>query len=360
MSLIFADLKAKLAAQLDIIPPAMLGDLINEALADIYNSNEWGFLYKKDILRTPALINAGTASVTKYSELVILDATASAAITALNENDIPLIERQFRNASTSVNTGNSFSYNIIDFDISNPSAVILTLDQPYWDETNAAIKYHILKLFYNPPFITDTNNDQVIDFKHWKYFISLKLCRRLILTTTLDVLNNFDPSRNYMDDPRHVVAHPPSVDDDFPKFELYPAPKFERIYQVVYQRKGLSLVKETDTIPHILDHNLVKIRAEYCAYKWALANIHKRPELKGSAGRFQNLMALTMNKNDMASYPNLLQGQIKEDEENYPKAYFGDYMRMPLIDSYIGAYPYLNEFEGSSFASLSNTVLIDF
>lgn len=360
MSLTFAELKAKLAGALDILPPSMLGDLVNEALRDIYDSNEWGFLTKRDIVRTPALINAGTASVTKYSETVTLDATASAAIVALNENSVPLIERQFRNSSPSANAGNSFSYNIIDFDISNPAAVTLTLDQPYWDETNTALSYSIIKIFYNPPFITDTSNNQVIDFKFWKYFISLKLRRRLILSTTLEVLNNFDPSRNYMDDPRHVVAHPASSDDDFPKFELYPAPKFERIYEVVWQREGLKLAKETDTIPRILNEDLVKKRAEYCGYKWTLANIHKYPELKGSAGRFQNLMALCMNRNDMAAYPALLDRQIKKDEENFPKAFFGDYMRMPFIDSYIGTFPYLNEFEGSGLNSLSNVVILDF
>lgn len=359
MSLTFADLKAKLAGSLDILPPAMLGDIINEALRDIYKSNEWGFLYKKDIIRTPALISNGLVSVTKFSEIVTLDATASAIVIALNENDVPLIERQFRNLSASANTGNSFSYNIIDFNTSDPSAITLTLDQPYWDETNAAAKYQIFKQYYNPPFIADTQQNQVVDFKHWKYFISLKLRRKLILTTTLDVLNNFDPSRNYLDEARHVVAHPPSSDEDFPKFELYPIPKFERVYQVIYQRKGLKLVNETDIIPQSLDEDLVIKRAEYCAYKWALANIHKRPELKGSAGRFQNLMALSMNKNDMSAYPALLDKQIKEDEENYPKAYFGDYMRMPFMDSYIGVYPYQTDLD--SYGSyMPTTVIIDF
>ena len=159
MSLTFADLKAKLAGSLDIIPPARLGDLVNEALRDIYKSNEWGFLMKKDIIRTTALINAGTASVTKFSETVTLDAIASAAILAINENDVPLIERQFRNASTSANTGNAFSYNIIDFDISNPAAVTLTLDQPYWDETNAAAKYQIVKQYYCLLYTSDAADD---------------------------------------------------------------------------------------------------------------------------------------------------------------------------------------------------------
>jgi hypothetical protein len=360
MSLTFADLKAKLAGSLDILPPAMLGDIINEALSDIYKSNEWGFLRKKDIVRTPNVISAGTIGVTKFSETVILDSIASAEITALDENSVPLIERQLKIVSTSENIGNPYSYNIIDFDTSNPSAIILTLDQPFWDESKTNAQYQILKMYYHPPFITDTNGDQVIDFKYWKFFISLKLRRKLWTSTTLEELNNFDPARNYTDDPRHVVAHPPNDDASFPLFELYPAPKFERVYQVIYQRKGLSLVKESDVIPQSLDANLIRVRAEYCAYKWALANIHKKAELKGSSGRFQNLMGLTMNPNDEAAYPKLLARMKKEDEENYPKAYLGDYMRLPYVDSFIGNFTYSNEFEGDGYSFPNTVALIDF
>lgn len=360
MALTFADIKGKLLAQVDILPPAMLGDLINDSLRDIYNENEWGFLVKKDIIRTPNIINTGTVSVTKFSENIILDATASAAILALNENDIPLIERQFRNAGVSANTGNAFTYNIIDFDPTDENAVILTLDQPYWDETNAASPYQILKIFYNPPYIEDTKQNQVIDFKCWKYFISLKLRRRLWTDTTLDILNKFDPARNFVDDPRHVVAHPPSSDDSFPIFELYPAPKFERIYQVIYQRRGLELINEKDVIPNSLDKELIISKAKRKAYEYVLGNMHKYPELKGSMGRFQSLLALANNPNDRSGYEQLLAKAIKKDEENYPKAYFGDYSRMPFIDSYIGTFPFLNEFEGSNDFPPFNVAILNF
>src|SRR6266852_69063 len=360
MSLSFADLKAKLLGALDILPPAMLGDLINEALGDIYKSNEWGFLQKKDFVRTPNAITAGTASVVKFSEFVTLNATASALVIALTPNDIPLIERQFRVASSLANTGNAFSYNILASDSSNPAAIVLTLDQPFLDETNISAQYQIVKLYYNPPYITNSLGDQVIDFKYWKFFISLKLRKRLWIATTLEELNNFDPTRVFLDDPRHVVAHPPPNDDSFPLFELYPAPKFERVYQVIYQRKGLSLIKEADVIHQSLNENLVRKRAEYVAYNWTLANIHKYPELKGSAGRYQNLMALCMNPNDEGAYPKLLAKQIKEDEENYPKAYLGDYMRMPFIDSYIGNFTYSNEFEGDGYSFPTSVALLNF
>jgi hypothetical protein len=346
MSLTFADLKAKLLGSLDILPPAMLGDIINEALKDIYKSNEWGFLRKKDIIRTPNLITAGSASVIKFSNLVTLDTLASAEVIALTPDSIPLQERQFRTTSTSANTGTAFTYNIIDYDISTPTAVILTLDQPYLDETNAAAKYQILKMYYQPPFILNSLGNPVIDFKYFEFFISLKNRVKLHTSTTLEQLNSFDPTRNYVDEPRHVIAHPPSDDSTFPSFELYPAPKYERVYQVIYQRKGLTLSKENDQIPQTLDENLVKKRAEYLAYNWALANIHKRPELKGSAGRFQNLMALCMNPNDEGAFPKLLAKAIKEDEENYPKAYLGDYMRLPWIDSFIGNFNHYNELDG--------------
>ena len=360
MALTFADIKSKVLAQLDILPPAMLGDFVNDTLRDIYNENEWGFLAKKDIIRTPNIINTGLASVTKFSETVTLDAVASAVVIAITENDVPLIERQFRNAGASANTGNQFSYNIIDFDISNPAAIVLTLNQPYWDDTNAATAFQILKIFYNPPYVTNSNNDQVIDFKFWKYFISLKLRRRLFTSTTLDIINKFDPARNFVDDPRHVIAHPPNSDEGFPLFELYPAPKYERIYEVIWQRRGLELINERDIIPSSLDKELIIAKAKRKAYEWVLANMHKRPELKGSIGRFQSLLALANNPNDRSGYEQLLDKAIKKDEENYPKAYFGDYAHMPYVDNYIGTFPFLNEFEGSNDFPPFNIAILNF
>lgn len=357
MSTTFGKLKARLTGVVDILPPSLMEDFINSALEDIYNSNSWGFLMKEDFMRTPALIDQGTVSVTKFSNIVTLDSVASAKVAAIAVEDVPLIGRQFRVSSSTI-TGKSFSYNIIDFDASNINAIKLTIDPIYLDATNLTAKFQIVKLYYAPPQTT-YNNEVIVDFRFWKYFINLKLQRRLILDTSLEILNSSDPSRFACDEPRHVVAHPANNDDEFPTFELYPAPKFERVYRVIYQREGLALYDDEQKIPKVLSMELVLERAKYRLYEYALANTHKYPELKGSAGRFQNLMAATMNMNNRMSYPSLLEDAKLEDENNYPKAYLGDYMRMPLMDSYIGNFGYYGEFSNGNYSNPGLTVIVD-
>lgn len=326
----FENLKSRLNGSLDILPPSLMPNLINDALSDIYKANDWGFLKKVDFMRTPALINQGTVSVTKYLNTVILDATASAIVLALTVNEIPLTERQFRTNSSAI-TGRSFLYSITDFDIANPAAIVLTIDPYYLDNTNAAANFQILKTYYNPPYISAT--DERIDFKGWDYFINLRFQRKLNVDTTLEELNNFDPSRYYVDEPRHIVPHPANA-NGFPLFEMYPAPRFERVYRVQYRRKGLPLVEDEDNIGNILSEELVLSRSKYRLYEFAIANADKY-QLK-SVGRFQNLMALEMNPNNPYAFPSLLVDAKKDDEEAFPKAYLGSYLDVPYFDSMLG------------------------
>lgn len=341
----FETLKARLIGSLDILPPSLASNFINDALFDIYNSHDWSFLRKEDFIRTPALIYQGSVSVTKYSNQVTLDATASAIVFAITANEISLIERQFRTFSPKI-TGRSFLYNIIDFDTTNPAAIVLTIDPYFLDETNSAVKFQILKAYYTPPSIIDKNNNTFIDFRGWDYFISLRLQRRLWLDSTLEELNNFDPARFYVDEPHHVVAHPADAVGNL-LFELYPAPRFERVYRVTYRRKGVNfdpadqtlkpMVNEEDILPRPLTEEFVLTRAKYRMYEWAIANSDKlkiSQTARGTgASKFVNLMALLMNANDQMSYPNQLLRLIKEDEELYPRAYLGSYTDCPYFES---------------------------
>lgn len=356
MSTTFGYLKNKLSGIIDILPPSLMEDIINDSLKDIYRENNWGFLTKEDYVRTPEMIFEGSANVTKYSDQVTLDSIASAKLVAVTVNEIPIIERQFRIPAASI-TGRSFLYKITNVDDSNLNALVLTIDPPFLDKTNSTAKYQILKVYYNPP-PTIVNNIPIIDFMNWKYFISLKLQRKLHTETSLEQLNTYDPARFYCDEPRHVVMHPPD-DNETPLFELYPAPRFERVYRVIYQRDGLDLTDDNDIVPKTLSSELVLKRCKYRLYEYTLANIHKYPELKGSTGRFQNLMALTMNQNDLAAYPKLLEKAIADNESTYPQAYLGDYMRMPFLDGHIGNLGYENEFSGGQMSS-SFVALIDF
>lgn len=330
----FETLKSKLAGSLDILPPSLLDSFINDGLLDIYRCYDWGFLTKEDYLRTPALISTGLANVLEYSTQVTLNAAASAAIMAINPSDVLLEERQFRTNSTT-QTGQPFWYNISAVDTSTPTAVVLTIDPPFLDINNAAATFQIAKVYYNPPTIV-VNNSPVIDFREWKFIIDFRMQRKLHIDTSLEEVNRFDPARWACDEPRHVLPHAPNS-DGIPFFEFYPVPRFKRIYRCIYQRKGLELVENEDVpLSTVISDDLIISRAKYKLYEHALANMHKYPELKGSGGRFQNLMALTMNPNDFGAFPRLLERAKDEDRANYPRSYLGSYMNLNYYDSFFG------------------------
>src|SRR5207244_6780114 len=121
-----------------------------------------------------------------------------------------------------------------------------------------------------------------------------------------------------------------------PLFELYPAPRFERVYRVIYRREGKSLLlfddegkdvlNDEDKLPGVFTEKFILDYSKYKLYEHAVANSDKY-NLK-SVGKYMNLMALLMNKNDQMSIQNQLDRLMKKDEENYPKAYLGDYMHM--------------------------------
>lgn len=350
----YSTLKSRLNGAIDSLPPSSLVNFINDALEDIYRDYDWGFLYKKDYLRTPELINSGTANVTKFSNSVVLDATASAKILAITVNDIPLEERQFRTSSPTI-TGRSFNYQILSYDASVPTAIVLIIDPPYLDETNTAIQYEILKIYYNPPPCI-VNNTPIIDFRKWEYFVSKKLWRQLRLDISLDEIMRSDPARYYASEPYCVISAPDQNDTNayIPRFELYPAPRYERIYEVVYQRKGRKFLDDGSDdeaeLPSVLTEEMVLNRARVKAYEFMVA---KAQDLKiSNVGRFLQLIVLA-DKNKQE----LLDKAKKADRETFPRGWITQYSMLPYCD--FG----FNQDYGSDYFNLNglrNTVLIDF
>lgn len=350
----YSTLKSRLNGAIDNLPPSSLVNFINDALEDIYRDYDWGFLYKKDYLRTPELINSGTANVTKFSTSVVLNATASAEVIAITVNDIPLVERQFRVSSPAI-TGRSFNYQILDYDPTIESAVVLTIDPPYLDENNPSTQYEILKLYYTPPPCI-VNNTPIIDFRKWEYFISKKLWRQLRLDISLDEVMRNDPAKYYASEPYCVISAPDQNDTNsyIPRFELYPAPRYERIYEVVYQRKGRKFLddgSDDDTeLPSVLTEEMVLNRARVKAYEFMVA---KAQDLKiSNVGRFLQLIVLA-DKNKQE----LLDKAKKADREIFPRGWITQYSALPYCDGFLNSH-YGNDY--FDLNGLRNTVLIDF
>lgn len=342
MGITLGQLQARLIGELDVIPASSSRERINDALREIYDEHEWGFLFTDAFIRTPKLIE-GTASVTKFSSTVILSQAITDEINAINEFDIDLFEKQFR-VVNSVEVDKGFIYKITDWD-SNTNT--LTIDPPYQDVTNVSARIQILKIYYKPPYYNppyekgvDPVPDPVIDFKRFEYIVSPQFNRRLNLDVSFSEINRIDPYRQTISEPQYLITH--SFNDlEEPLFEMYPVPRFDRVFRTKYLRSGLPLSKDSDRVSDIFSKELIVNKAKIKSYEWAKANADKL-RLK-TVGRFDNLIALAMNKDEK-----LMAEAIKKDEERFPKAYLGDFY---------STYP---EYDNILYNPVCETLLINF
>lgn len=328
MGITLGKLQSRLIGELDVIPASSARERINDALRDIYDEVEWGFMFTDSYIRTPEIIE-GSAQVTKFSSQVVVDASILAKIITIPIEDVDLFERQFK-VKNSVEVDRGFTYKIVDWDAPTRT---LTIIPPYQDVDNASAQVQILKIYYKapnyfPPFdpAVDPAPDPVIDFKRFEYITSPQFNRRLILDATIAELDRYDPYREYTycSEPRYVVPY--SVDQLGDQlFEFYPAPRFSRVLRVKYLRRGLPLVKDSDSINDIITQELIITKAKVKSYEWVSANADKLG-IK-SVGRFGNLIVFAEKK-----YQDLLDRAQKKDEELYPKAYQGNALLCPYYD----------------------------
>lgn len=339
MGITLGKLQSRLIGELDVIPATSARERINDALEDIYDEVEWGFMFADSYIRTPAIIE-GQAAVIKFAETLIVSQAVADQLNAIDINDVDLFSRQIRIKNpTEVDRG--FTYNITEWDGVNNT---LKINPAYQDVTRVDAQIQILKIYYTapnyvPPFdpATDPVPDPIIDFRRFEYIISPQFNRKLILDGTLAEINRFDPYREYTyaSEPRYVVPY--SVDQwGNQLFEFYPAPRFSRVLRVKYLRKGLPLVKDSDQVPDILSRELIIEKAKVKSYEWVAANAEKLG-IK-SVGRFANLIVFASKR-----YDELLERAKKQDEELYPKAYQGNVLEYPYYDHDLNGWENMGE-----------------
>lgn len=320
-----AQLAKKLKGELDVLPAASLRDRIKDALRTIYDEEEWGCFFVDSYIRTPAQI-LGTAAVVQFSTTITLDSDTNALLlAATNSADkVQAEERQIRILSP-IQTDRAFYYNITNYDSGTGE---LTIDKPFQDVDNSAMRVQIVKLYYNAPQInigTSTSPNMVIDFKRFEYIVSPMFNRRLVLDVTQEELNRIDITRIRTGDPQALIPKGIDANGDM-LYEMYPVPIFERVLRVQYLRTGLVPERETDTIPNFFSQKLVVEAAKLKGYEYIMANASKIPNLK-SVTPFANLIA--MGKSPNSDYNKELAQIKKKDEELYPRAYVGDFHSIP-------------------------------
>lgn len=294
------EVQFKLLAEIQSLPPTLAEEFCKQAIRDIYNEYDWSFLYKRDLLRVPAMINSGTVSVEEFSEDVQTSTELRAILDAITVNNVKLEGRQFRTFGGQY-AGNNFIYTIKEYD---SITGIFKIDPYYQDQTDTSARFQIFKNLY-------TTSEIDIDFAYFEYILAPFDQRKLGLELTIGELNRRDPSRTSMGDPRYIVNY----DEDSSGnqlFELYPIPVNKRIYKIRYKRDGRNIEIDAN-IPSALSYDLVIAKAKIKAYEWLSTNGDKVGD-KRSPNVFMNLIAMLSNPNMENSYPKKLREAISRDE----------------------------------------------
>jgi hypothetical protein len=253
---------------------------LNRAWSDIRNSRQWSFLRSEGVYYTPVVISTGTFSVTVASNQIVASASAR---TALNNLSNPVItKRQIRFNSGPI-------YSIVYVDPSFASNGILKLDRLYREPTNAAITYQVYRCYFNPPETTTTDNDGVAttieatDFLRFNsiYQPSVPRYFKPGIIKSLEWLNMTDPNRTQVGQyPCYMIPRKYDSNNQ-PIFEMWPHYITAEPFIVSYQKRGVDLTTDSETLPSIIPDNLVLERANFYGCGWAAKNVNKVPELKG-------------------------------------------------------------------------------
>jgi hypothetical protein len=311
----FLDFRNFLTSWIKFIPEPLAAILVNQALEKIYDEYNWSFLFGEDYFLTPDLIQ-GTAAVTQYLNLVTVDAATKTILDAIAVEDVPLIGRQIRTISNDAQLGSAI-YTITDYDTLTS---ILTINKPYFGNTNAATQIEIFKNLYNPPDSAryEMNGKFYYDYSNIDYLIDLTQSRKLNVNISQSELNKSDLNRIYRGNPATLV--PNQVDSNgFPLFELYPIPQQKRLYKFIYKRKGKPLIDDDEIPPMILSSQLILTAIKDQAYEWIEVNKSIHSELR--VINAISLKALLMNPNNPTGYPRLLNKAIMKDDELFPQSY---------------------------------------
>lgn len=316
------EVQFKLLAEIQSLPPELALEFINQSLKDIYKEHNWSFLYKRDLLRVPAMINTGTVAVEEFSTTVVPSSDLKAILDAITVNDVKLEGRQFRTFGGQF-AGSNFIYTITSYD--STGAGLLTIDPYYQDGDDAAAQFQIFKNLY-------TASELDIDFAYFDTIVAPFAQRRLGLELTREELDKRDAFRISMGDPYYAVSY--GIDSNNNQLvELYPIPVNKRTYKTKYRRKGIPLEPD-DEIPSTLSYELILAKAKVKAYEWLIINSEKVGD-KRSPSVFMNLIAMISNPNMENSYAKKLQEAKLEDENLYPQALIAMGNEFPFYENVV-------------------------
>lgn len=274
-----ADMIAELSGNAAGADYAYNKTIVNRAWGDVRRLGGWSFQLQETGFTVPGMLSTGTVTLTFGSDSVVGDANASAAWLTTSQYGSLITQRQFRSGGTS---GAGTMYDIIAFD----GVSTLTLNRPFADPLavmpgpNPTQEYSI----YQPYIVAPCQ-----DFRRW--------------LTVYDIANSAwlltrgdrrakpgpgdDPQRQIFTNPDRLLglgtdSRAGSSTYGWQRYELWPGPQNQYLYQAWFVRRGADLVNLDDTLPDGIPESLVLARARARIYEQAEAN--KSPQNPRGAG----------------------------------------------------------------------------
>lgn len=290
------------------LSPFLAKRFIQRAVNDIYDAKSWSFLQDEGVLYSPAVIQAGSFSITQFSFQIVADATAR---TALNGLSNPILTKRQIKFGTEL-------YNISSVDVDFATNGILLLDRPVLEETNISQSYLCYRAYYSGP-MTGQSATETTDFKRYEsiYYPAVASWFRII-PGPRPILNRRDPQRAAAGISYYLYTYKASSDGT-QQFEMWPHPLNSAYYLCSYFRRGIEPSLPTDTLPLILEDELVLARANYHGCLWAHKNMSRYNELKGINWLNIAREYLKSYSNVSSADPGLLEQAIIKDEEINPQ-----------------------------------------
>jgi hypothetical protein len=285
------DMISELQGSVAGVDAAYAKTLLNEAFGDVRRIGGWSWQLQETGFTVPGSLSTGTVTLSFGSDQVVGDANASAAWLTPgigSQFGSLLTQRQFRSGGTS---GAGTMYDIVGMDATNTTSVVLTLNRPFTDPLTSLFgAVSTQEYFIYQPYIAAP----VKDFRRWLTVFDIANCGSLNVRGDRRAIPGpgGDPQRQIFTNPGTLLAlgadsRVNSSTKGFERYELWPGPQNQFLYQAWFVRFGQDLVSLSDELPVGIPESAVKARARYRCYEQAEANKDpKNPRGSGADYRF--------------------------------------------------------------------------
>lgn len=241
----------------------------------------WSFQFLETGFTVPGMLSTGTVTLQFGSPTVTGNAAAVTAWGTLgigSQFGSLITQRQFRSGGIA---GAGTIYDIIGF---NGGAGTLTLNRPFTDPlTSLAAPVAGQEYSIYQPYITAP----VADFERWLSVYDVGNSGWLMTRGDRRAVGRDDPQRQIFANPDRLLAlgqdaRAGSSTAGWERYELWPGPQNQYLYQAWCTRFGADLVNLSDTLPIGIPESLVKCKARARCYEQQEAN--KDPQNPRGAG----------------------------------------------------------------------------